>query len=674
MSFTEIAQLNHLQVRPSRAFYSARIIDFVHADPGLVLGRLTEKSGFSIETTQRDAWRSQITILQKELVLFVGRGSVFFEFSVPRLGKRIDVLALIDHVIFVIEFKVGESLFNRSAVDQVWDYALDLKNFHETSHHCVIAPLLVATNTKNVNGVVSMSHHNDGVLEPINTSSEFLEETITTVLQLSSGEGINASTWESGRYRPTPTIIEAASALYGSHSVADLSRSDAGEKNLARTSVAIADLISEAKLKRKKAICFVTGVPGAGKTLVGLDVATKHMDAKSDLHSVYLSGNGPLVSILREALTRDEVARKKAVGQKLRKGEARKAVDAFIQNVNHFRDAYLADEQPPVDHVVIFDEAQRAWTLEQTTQFMARKKGLPDFNRSEPDFLISCLDRHPDWAVVICLVGGGQEINTGEAGIGEWLRAIHDHYPDWEVHISPHLQDSEYGTGEALAILQDRQNIHFNEDLHLAVSMRSFRAEHVSTFVKHLLDRQHESAHDVLQHVLPRYPIVVTRSLDKAKSWLREKARGCERFGMVVSSQAQRLKPLAIDVKSPMDPIHWFLDDKTDVRSSYYLEDVATEFHVQGLELDWACVVWDADLRFGADDWEFRSFVGSKWQKIHLAHRQMYLKNAYRVLLIRARQGMVIVVPQGDRNDPTRDPSFYDPIYSYLLDLGLNEI
>ncbi len=666
--------MSALTAKPSRAFYSSDIANFVHAEPNSVLGRLTENSGFSIETTQRDAWRSQISILQNQLLPFAGRGWIFFEFVVPRLGKRIDVLALIDHVIFVIEFKVGESLFNRSAIDQVWDYALDLKNFHETSHHCVIAPILVATNAKNVNGIVSTSHHNDGVLQPINTSPELLEETLNTVLQWSSGTDIDASAWEAGRYRPTPTIIEAASALYGNHSVAELSRSDAGEKNLAKTSVAIGNLIDETKSDRKKAICFVTGVPGAGKTLVGLDVATKHMDAQSDLHSVYLSGNGPLVSILREALTRDEVARKKAVGQKLRKGEARKAVEAFIQNVHHFRDAYLTDEQPPVDHVVIFDEAQRAWTLEQTSQFMARKKGRPDFNQSEPDFLISCLDRHPDWSVVICLVGGGQEINTGEAGIGEWLRAIHEHYPEWEVHISPHLQDSEYGAGAALELLKERQNVHYNEDLHLAVSMRSFRAEHVSAFVKHLLDRHLESARAVLKQVEFRYPIVVTRDLDKAKNWLRTKARGSERFGMVVSSQAQRLKPHAIDVKSPMDPIHWFLDEKDDVRSSYYLEDVATEFHVQGLELDWACVVWDADLRYGAHDWEYRSFVGSKWQKIHAAHRQMYLKNAYRVLLTRARQGMVIVVPPGDHNDPTRDPSFYDPIYAYLTDLGVKAI
>lgn len=666
--------MSSFAAKPSRAFYSSDIANFIRAEPSSILGRLTENSGFSIETTQRNAWRSQISILQNQFVQFAGRGWLFFEFVVPRLGKRIDVLALIDHVIFVIEFKVGESIFNRSAIDQVWDYALDLKNFHETSHHCAIAPILLATNAKNVSGIVSASRHNDGVFQPINTSPELLEDTINTILQLSPGVQIDASTWEAGRYRPTPTIIEAASALYGSHSVAELSRSDAGEKNLAKTSVAIGNLIDVAKSARKKAICFITGVPGAGKTLVGLDVATKHMDAKSDLHSVYLSGNGPLVSILREALTRDEVARKKVIGQKLRKGEARKAVEAFIQNVHHFRDAYLTDEQPPVDHVVIFDEAQRAWTLEQTSQFMARKKGRPDFNQSEPDFLISCLDRHPDWSVVICLVGGGQEINTGEAGIGEWLRAIHDHYPEWEVHISPHLQDSEYGAGTALTMLENRKNVHYNEDLHLAVSMRSFRAEHVSTFVKYLLDRKPESARSVLQQVVSKYPIVVTRDLDKAKNWLRTKARGSERFGMVVSSQAQRLKPHAIDVKSPMDPIHWFLDEKDDVRSSYYLEDVATEFHVQGLELDWACVVWDADLRFGQQEWEFRSFVGSKWQKIHAAHRQMYLKNAYRVLLTRARQGMVIVVPPGDHNDPTRDPSFYDPIYAYLIDIGLTAI
>ena len=666
--------MESLTIPSERAFYSASISSFIESNADSILGGITRNSGFSIDPTQRDAWVTQINVLQEQFKPYINRGWVFLEFVVPRLGRRIDVLALIDHVVFVIEFKVGESEFSRHAIDQVWDYALDLKNFHEPSHACAIAPILVATQTAQLAGSITTSHHDDGVLYPIHASPDQISNIIDATLLFTDGHIIDPKIWAEGRYRPTPTIIEAASALYGSHSVSDLSRSDAGEKNLARTSVAISNLIELAKTERKKAICFVTGVPGAGKTLVGLNVATTHMDSKSDLHSVYLSGNGPLVAILREALARDKVTRMKSLGEKLRKGEAKKAVEAFIQNVHHFRDAYLADSKPPVDHVVIFDEAQRAWTKEQTTQFMARKKGRPNFNRSEPEFLISCLDRHPDWAVVVCLVGGGQEINTGEAGIGEWLNAMHDHFRDWEVHISPNLHDSEYGAGKALDLLEDRSNVVFNEDLHLAISMRSFRAEHVSTFVKHLLDRDIESARQTLQQINGRYPITITRDLTKAKQWLRQKARGNERFGIVVSSQAERLKPHAIDVKSPMDPIHWFLDDKDDVRSSFYLEDVATEFHVQGLELDWACVVWDADLRFGADDWEYKSFVGSKWQQIRAPHRQIYLKNAYRVLLTRARQGMVIVVPPGDTEDPTRDPSYYDPIFNYLISLGLTSI
>lgn len=663
-----------IEVPSERAFYSASISAFLTSDADSILGGLARKSGFSIETTQRDAWVFQIRNLQEQFQPYVDRGWIFLEFVVPRLGRRIDVLAIIDHVIFVIEFKVGDSEFSRHAIDQVWDYALDLKNFHEPSHACAIAPILVATQTCQIAGSISTSHHDDGVLYPIQASPDQIRNIIDATLLFADGQKIEPQKWAEGRYKPTPTIIEAASALYGNHSVAELSRSDAGEINLACTSVAISDLIERAKSENKKAICFVTGVPGAGKTLVGLNVATTHMDSKSELHSVYLSGNGPLVAILREALARDKVARMKFLGEKLRKGEAKKAVEAFIQNVHHFRDAYLADPKPPVDHVVIFDEAQRAWTKEQTTQFMARKKGRPNFNRSEPEFLISCLDRHPDWAVIVCLVGGGQEINTGEAGIGEWLNAMHDHFREWEVHISPHIHDSEYGAGKALDLLKDRSNVIFNEDLHLAISMRSFRAEHVSSFVKHLLDRDIEQAREILKQVNDRYPITITRDLTRAKQWLRQKARGNERFGIVVSSQAQRLKPHAIDVKSPMDPIHWFLDDKDDVRSSYYLEDVATEFHVQGLELDWACVVWDADLRYTEDDWEYKSFVGNKWQRIKLPDRQMYLKNAYRVLLTRARQGMVIVIPPGDDLDPTRDSSFYDPIFNYLKELGIEEL
>jgi hypothetical protein len=390
---------------------------------------------------------------------------------------------------------------------------------------------------------------------------------------------------------------------------------------------------------------------------------------------VFLSGNGPLVDILREALTRDKIRRERDQGRKAKKGETLSEVKLFIQNVHHFRDDCLIDsEKPPIEHVALFDEAQRAWTVERTSDFMLRKKKVPNFSKSEPEFLISCLDRHSDWAVVVCLVGGGQEINTGEAGISEWIESILRCFPDWYVYISSRLTDSEYAAGRALERLSSRPKVEFRDELHLAVSMRSFRAENVSLLVKQLLDLEPDQARKTLQKIGDRYPIVLTRELQAAKAWLRSKARGSERYGIVVSSEAQRLKPYAIDVRTPMDPIHWFLDDKNDIRSSYYLEDVATEFHVQGLELDWVCVTWDGDFRNAVTEWEHWSFSGHRWNRIRKPERKAYLKNAYRVLLTRARQGMVIVVPEGDAGDPTRDPRFYNGTFQYLADLGFTII
>jgi len=358
-------------------------------------------------------------------------------------------------------------------------------------------------------------------------------------------------------------------------------------------------------------------------------------------------------------------------GERRTKGNARQKVKTFIQPVHEFRDECLKDLSPPPEHVTIFDEAQRAWNLQKTADFMHRKKKRPGFALSEPAFLISCLDRHLDWAVVVCLIGGGQEINTGEAGISEWLSALQTLYPEWHVHVSPQLRDSEYAAADALATLQQRGNVHFNESLHLSVSMRSFRAEHLSSFVKLVLDLEVEQALQLYRQFAGRYPIVLTRSVERARHWLREQARGSERYGLVVSSQALRLKPHAIDVRSPMDPVNWFLNDKDDVRSSYFLEDAATEFHVQGLELGWCGIVWDADLRYHAGQWHHHSFVGDRWQHIRLDTRQAYLRNAYRVLLTRARQGMVIVVPHGEDSDATRRPQYYDGTFEMLRRAGL---
>ncbi len=660
-----------------REYYFDPIATFLDKSPQQILGELFQNSldGTSIESSQRDAWLEQIQILQRHLPPYRDQGAIFFEYSIPRLGKRIDVVAIIGGVIFVLEFKVGESEFAASAVDQVWDYALDLKNFHEPSHAQFLVPVLIATKAVRMTAVAARTTRDDGVLPPIRTNGDSLGDVIAHVLQSCTAEDVATDAWRAGRYRPTPTIIEAAMALYNGHSVAEISRSDATAINLSTTSESVAQVIERSRANARKSICFVTGVPGAGKTLVGLNIATQHIDKDSELYSVFLSGNGPLVAILREALARDKVQTERARGRKVTKSSVMSEVKMFIQNVHNFRDDCLIEPtRAPIEHIAIFDEAQRAWNLEQTSSFMLRKKKRPGFDKSEPEFLISTLDRHRDWAVVICLVGGGQEINTGEAGIGEWIDSLNRSFPDWDVYISRRLNDSEYGAGEALRKLEPRPNVHLSDTLHLAVSMRSFRAEDVSLLVKQLLDLDDVSARQTLRQIAERYPIVLARDLSAAKRWVKEKARGSERFGLVASSQAQRLKPHAIDVRSPMDPVHWFLDGKQDVRSSYYLEDVATEFHVQGLELDWACVTWDADFRYSANGWEHWSFCGDRWNRIRKSERQSYLKNAYRVLLTRARQGMVIFVPHGDVEDPTRKSEYYDATFEYLHAIGFDAI
>lgn len=646
-------------------YYSDTISDFCSKHHAMIIGEISTNSRYGHIPTELQAWEQQIVILKKQLRDF--EGHLFFEFSIPRMGKRVDCLLIIQGIVFVIEFKVGESTYLNIDIDQVWDYALDLKNFHKPSQDLLLVPVLVATDAKTNDTTVGSAGHKDKLLHPIKTNSSSLGIIIQKVLDsYGSNHTVNALDYVSGSYSPTPSIIEAAIKLYNNHTVDDITRNDADVLNLTLTTSYISDTIEYAKKNNRKIICFVTGVPGAGKTLVGLKVATEHLDKSQGNTSVFLSGNKPLVDILQEALTRDRVTQEKLKGIKLTKREAKESVKAFIQIIHHYRDEYLRDKKAPYDHVAIFDEAQRAWTKEQTVNFMKRKKGIPDFDFSEPEFLISCLNRHPDWAVIVCLVGGGQEINTGEAGISEWLSAIHTTFPDWETRISPNLTDAEYATNSAI---QKMSNVELSDSLHLSVSMRSFRAEHVSKLVKEILDID-SNAKNTLEHLKDKYPIVLTRDINTAKEWLKQKARGSERYGIVASSQAYRLKPLAIDIKTQVNHVNWFLDGKHDIRSSYFLEDVATEFQVQGLELDWTCITWDGDLRFNDGHWSTYSFKGTKWENIKKEMRKKYLINAYRVLLTRARQGMVIVVPEGNSEDHTRQPKFYNSTYNYLKEIG----
>ena len=656
----------------SSAFYAESITSFLSQSKEHILGKLSRPRIFPITPAQSAAWEDQIVILKNTLQEV--DGYLCLEFDVPRIGSRIDAVVISGGCIFVLEFKVGEISYHREAINQVWDYALDLKNFHRESHNAPIIPILICTQAKQGHSELSKPFA-DQVYEPITTNSEGLLSLIEEALSSIQATAIDPESWVCSPYQPTPTIIEAAQNLYTRHSVEAISRHDAGARNLAITSKRVEELIAQAARQREKHIIFVTGVPGAGKTLVGLNVATKRRDEHQQTHAVFLSGNGPLVAVLREALTRDEVQRLKAVQKKVRKGEVGQKVKSFIQNVHHFRDEALRSDSPPSDRVVIFDEAQRAWNNEMTSGFMARKKNRPDFNQSEPEFLISYLNRHDDWAVVICLVGGGQEINRGEAGITGWLDAIQDSFPDWNVHVSPNLTDSEYAAGDALSHLSGVRAISKDPDLHLSVSMRSFRAENVSAFVKSVLDCEMATAKEQLSLLRDRFPIVITRDLSRAKDWIRCKARGSERFGLVASSGAERLRPHAVDVRFEINPIHWFLNGSADVRSSFYMEDPATEFQVQGLELDWVCMTWDADLRLSSSrEWNYHSFRGDKWTNVHKSETRQYLLNAYRVLLTRARQGMAIFVPPGDEADHTRKPAYYNHTFEFLKEIGLETI
>jgi hypothetical protein len=651
-------------------YYRNTISDFLQKSTDEIIGSITLSNEFDTTFLQNRSWEQQILLLKSALIAC--EGSIFFEFSIPRMGKRVDTLLVIENIVFVIEFKVGENKFLNQHVEQVWDYALDLKNFHKTSHNAVLVPILIATEAKKSYTEIALTSHNDNLTLPVKIGSTELREVINNALLLFyDKQKIIVTDYINGGYMPTPTIIEAAVSLYNTHSVENITRRDASAKNLTATTSKISAIIELAKKEQKKIICFVTGVPGAGKTLVGLNVATTHLDNKNGNASVYLSGNAPLVAILQEALARDKKTRESEKGNKITKQAAKQAVKAFVQIIHHYRDEYLKNKDAPYDHVAIFDEAQRAWNKEQTVKFMKLKKGILEFDFSEPEFLISCLDRHKDWAVIICLVGGGQEINTGEAGISEWLYALYETFPDWQVYISQNLVDTEYAALEAIEKLNVKNRVCFDSDLHLSVSMRSFRAENLSLLIKNILDLDIETAKQTISLITEKYPIVLTRDVSKAKEWLKKKARGSERYGMVVSSQALRLKPYAIDVKSPMNPVNWFLDGKDDVRSSFFLEDVATEFHIQGLELDWSCVVWDGDLRYSSEGWQTFSFVGKKWQNINKEERKKYLVNAYRVLLTRARQGMVIVVPEGKDDDHTRKKEYYDPTFNYLKRIGI---
>lgn len=650
-----------------RAYYTSCIKDFLDKNSFAIFGEITSNDQFASDDLQKNTWKKEIEILKRELFSF-GEGNLLFEYTIPRIGNRIDNVLLYNGIVFLLEFKVGEATYPHYAIEQVTDYALDLSCFHKESHDKLLVPILICTRAPAKSQNIKFMK--DNILEPYCCNEFNIGKYISEVVSLYKREPFDYESWINSLYMPTPTIIEAAQALYIGHNVKDISRNDASAKNLNQTNKAINQIIDYSKANDKKSICFITGVPGAGKTLAGLNIAIERQKVDEDEHAVFLSGNGPLVDVLQEALARDDVQRN---GTK--KTEATRKAKEFIQIIHHFRDDAISIDTPPIERVAIFDEAQRAWDEQNLTDFMKRKKGVFDFNMSEPEFLISILNRHEGWATIVCLIGGGQEINKGEsAGIVGWFESLRCNYPDWDVYISDKITDEEYSKGRNFDELARGINYEIIQDLHLSVSLRSFRSENVAAFVKAVLDKDKDRARDLYRQFNKDYPICVTRDLETAKKWVKEKAKGSQRFGITASSGAKRLRKYGIWVQNNIDAPNWFLNGKDDVRSSYFLEETATEFDIQGLELDWTIVCWDANLRFNNNCFQYYNFNGTKWQNINKEENVLYLKNAYRVLLTRARQGFVIFVPTGDENDITMQLDFYDGTYNYLKEIGIKEI
>lgn len=415
-----------------RAFYSDLISNFLQQSENEIFAIIVKNDEYDSACKQKDAWIEQIKLLKSALSKY-SNGSIIFEYTVPRVGGRIDNVVLINDIIFVLEFKVGNKLYQNSAAIQARTYALDLANFHQESYNKMIVPILISTQAPDYD--YEIKKYKNNVCEVIYTNGNNLNKIIDKFLN-NNKESISLEKWINSRYVPTPTIIEAAEILYNNHSVEGISQNEAAE-NLTKTSAAIQKIIKYSKENNQKSICFITGVPGAGKTLAGLNIAIENQKITGKNYSCFLTGNQPLVSVLREALAKDD---NKRTGFSI--CEARNKVKSFIQIIHHFRDESLNDpDMPPIDDVVVFDEAQRAWQQTQLCNFMQEKKApilnkLRDEKRnkilsmSEPELLIEYMDRHKDWAVIVCLVGGGQDINTGEAGIQEWFESLKRSFPN----------------------------------------------------------------------------------------------------------------------------------------------------------------------------------------------------------------------------------------------------
>jgi len=659
----------------ARSYYSNNLKQFLDDDNSHILGELTSNHQFDLTELQKNAWIKQIEILKNQF-RDLNSGRILFEYSIPRMGRRVDNVLLYKGVVYLLEFKVGADIYENAALRQVEGYAIDLKDFQEGSRNCKLVPILISTKAPNHENKIQM--YEDGVCKPLRANATNLHDVILQAAENFDEPEIDSISWENSGYNPTPTIIEACQALYDKHTVQEITRSDSVGVTFAQTTDSIDKIIAESKKESKKSIIFVTGIPGSGKTLVGLNIASKYQDTKKHERAVYISGTATLIAILQEALVRDKVAK----SPKLTKIKVKSVINTLFQYLLYYRKEIIEHpDKKPSEKIVVFDEGQRMWNQIQLDKEIGKKLGHEGTGKSEPDLLIGYMDKHEDWAVIICLIGGGQEIHKGEYGTIEWLKSIKTNFSHWHVYLPPEISTKEYLVDVSAEEALDVVNKTFIDELHLKTSTRSFRAENFSKLINHLLDRETTEAKNIVEELKEKelnekYHLHVTRDLQTAKDWIKNHARVNERYGLFTTALSHRLHPEGIVKRGPKEfnPEGWWLDSEDYVDSSLALEIPCTEFFAQGLELDWAIFGWDACFRPNNSDWDYRRFSRKEWKTLHKKEQQRNLKNAFRVLLTRARQGMIIFVPKGDPNDKTRLPEFYDGIFNYLKEVGIEEI
>ncbi len=672
------------------AYFRSTVREFLERDSDQIIGELTRRAGASHATLLAAtvvSWERTISVLKRSLSTIVGEKAIagewglLLEYEIPRRDRRIDVVLLTGEAVIVLEFKTGDSGDLAAARRQAEHYSLDLRDFHRESRGRAIVPVVVmSAGPPFASGDDLMEA--DPVKAVLSANDETLHLALEHVTQLYRSDDragmIDVCTWDQSPYGPVPSIVEAAQMLYSKQSVREISHAHADAHNLTKTSDLLVRAVVEAQTEGHKIICFVTGVPGAGKTLAGLNaVHSPELMRDGRPAGAFLSGNGPLVKVISEALARDHHAR---TGESM--DHSRRRIRTFIQSVHSFLKEYRPAGKLPPERVIVFDEAQRAWDSTKVRKELLQRATASERDAladvpSEPMLMLSIMDRLPDWGVLIALVGGGQEIHDGEAGLAEWGRALRERFAHWQVWASTEaLEGGASVAGNRLFVDRGPGEIVARKDdvLHLAVCVRSYRAESVAAWVNAVVGADAGAANSISSKVT-EFPIVLTRNLASAREWLRKSARGFRRCGLLASSGALRLRAHGLEVSSGFRGgfsfEDWFLAPPEDIRSSSVLEVALTEFECQGLELDWCGLCWGDDFTWSDAGWDFRRLTGSKWQQVQKSVSQEFLRNKYRVLLTRAREGMVIWVPRGDSGDPTRDPVRLDSTAEYLRRCGV---